>query len=60
MMFKVELEEEEWQRVMAIIANASWNVANPLLMKLGEQLQVQKTGNSHKMVADAEQPNVKQ
>ena len=40
-MVKVELDAEEWQRVMAIIANAPWSTANPLLMKIGEQLRRQ-------------------
>jgi hypothetical protein len=40
-MAKVELETEEWQRVLAIIATASWTQANPLLMKIGEQLKAQ-------------------
>jgi hypothetical protein len=39
MMPSVELEDNEWQRVMAIIAMAPWRDANPLLMKIGAQLQ---------------------
>jgi len=35
----VNLDSEEWQRVIQIIAQAPWNVANPLLMKIGEQLR---------------------
>jgi hypothetical protein len=42
----VRLDDEEWQRVMAIIAGAPWNVANPLLMKIGEQLRHQQVTNS--------------
>jgi hypothetical protein len=42
----VQLDDEEWQRVMAIIAGAPWNVANPLLMKIGEQLRHQQVTNS--------------
>jgi hypothetical protein len=37
----VQLDDEEWQRVLSIIASAPWNVANPLLLKIGEQLRVQ-------------------
>jgi hypothetical protein len=37
----VHLDDEEWQKVMAIIATASWTVANPLLLKIGEQLRMQ-------------------
>lgn len=40
-MAKVELEPDEWQRVMAIIAQAPWTTANPLLMKIGDQLKRQ-------------------
>jgi hypothetical protein len=29
---------------MAILAGAPWNVANPLLMKIGEQLRRQSAG----------------
>lgn len=39
----VELDEEEWKQVMGIIAQAPWSIANPLLMKLGAQLQAQQT-----------------
>jgi hypothetical protein len=38
-MMRIELDYEEWQKVMAIVATAPWNVANPLLMKMGAQLQ---------------------
>lgn len=41
---RIELEREEWDRVMAILAQAPWNVANPLLMKIGEQLRRQQDG----------------
>jgi hypothetical protein len=37
----VELDDQEWQQVMAIIATASWRDANPLLMKIGNQLRQQ-------------------
>jgi hypothetical protein len=36
----VELDDDEWQKVMAIISQAPWNVANPLLMKMGQQLRM--------------------
>jgi hypothetical protein len=42
----VDLDNEEWQRVLNIIAAAPWNMANPLLMKIGEQLRQQQQGNS--------------
>jgi hypothetical protein len=37
----VELDDQEWQQVMAIIATAPWRDANPLLMKIGNQLRQQ-------------------
>ena len=44
----VDLSEQEWQQVLAIIANAPWNVANPLLMKLGNQLREQSIATDSK------------
>jgi hypothetical protein len=35
----VNLELEEWQRVLAVLAQAPWAQANPLIMKIGEQLR---------------------
>lgn len=37
----VDLSDAEWGEVMAIISEAPWRRANPLLMKIGEQLRVQ-------------------
>jgi hypothetical protein len=45
-MSTVKLDTEEWQKVMTIISSAPWNVANPLLMKIGEQLRHQQVTNS--------------
>lgn len=39
-MIAVRLEMEEWQRVLAILAQAPWAAANPLIMAIGEQLRV--------------------
>jgi len=39
----VELDTEEWQKVIGCIAQAPWNVANPLLMKIGEQLRLSES-----------------
>jgi hypothetical protein len=36
---KVEMDVEEWQRVLAILSQAPWSAANPLIMKIGEQLR---------------------
>jgi len=38
----VRLDAEEWQRVLGIIAQAPWGVANPLIMRIGEQLRLQE------------------
>jgi hypothetical protein len=40
-MASVDLSDADWQQVMAIIATAPWRDANPLLMKIGAQLQGQ-------------------
>jgi hypothetical protein len=37
----VELDEREWQAAMGLIALGPWREANPLLMKIGAQLQAQ-------------------
>lgn len=39
-MIEVRLDMEEWQRVLAVLAQAQWSIANPLIMKIGEQLRV--------------------
>lgn len=38
-MIPVQLDIEEWQRVLGVLAQAQWSVANPLIMKIGEQLR---------------------
>lgn len=38
----VELEDNEWQVVLGMMALAPWREANPLLMKIGQQLQAQQ------------------
>jgi hypothetical protein len=35
----VDMDVEEWQRVLGILAQAPWATANPLIMKIGEQLR---------------------
>jgi hypothetical protein len=44
---EVRLKGAEWQQVMAIIATAPWRDANPLLMKIGEQLRLQPQPSQH-------------
>lgn len=38
----VNLELDDWNKVLAILAQAPWNVANPLIMAMGEQLRQQQ------------------
>jgi hypothetical protein len=40
-MSSVELSDQEWGQLMSILSEAAWKVANPLLMKIGEQLRAQ-------------------
>lgn len=39
----IELSDNEWGQVMQLISEGPWRVANPLLMKIGEQLRAQHT-----------------
>jgi hypothetical protein len=41
-MNSVVLDEQEWQQVLGILATAPWRDANPLLMKIGNQLRAQQ------------------
>jgi len=41
---KVDLTDQEWQQVLTLISEAPWKVANPLLMRMGQQLQMQQKG----------------
>jgi hypothetical protein len=38
-MIEVRLPIEQWQQVLAILAQAPWSAANPLIMGIGEQLR---------------------
>jgi hypothetical protein len=40
-MSSIELNDQEWTQVMGILSSAPWRDANPLLMKIGQQLQQQ-------------------
>lgn len=40
-MIEVRLDQDEWNRVLAVLSQAPWNVANPLIMRIGEQLRAQ-------------------
>jgi hypothetical protein len=35
----VQLPIEDWNKVLAILAQAPWGQVNPLLMQIGEQLR---------------------
>jgi hypothetical protein len=37
----VELPVEDWNKVLAILAQAPWQAVNPLIMAIGEQLRAQ-------------------
>lgn len=50
----IYLPIEDWNRVLAILAQAPWNVANPLIMALGSQL---KTAQDGRDAHAAERPN---
>ena len=40
-MIAVKLELEDWNRVLAVLAQAPWATVNPLIMSIGEQLRSQ-------------------
>ena len=42
MAIDIRLDGDEWQRVLQILATAPWATANPLIMKIGEQLRMQE------------------
>ena len=42
----VDLTEAEWNAVLSMIAMGPWREANPVLMKIGEQLREQKVRTS--------------
>lgn len=49
----VHLSEREWQQVMGLISLAPWRDANPLLMKIGAQLQAQQPAQPQGIRLDA-------
>lgn len=53
-MIEVRLDMEEWQRVLGILAQAPWATANPLIMKIGGQLQQQGAQGGRPNGAEAE------
>jgi hypothetical protein len=39
-MMNVRLDVQEWNQVLQILAQAPWAAANPLIMKIGDQLRM--------------------
>ena len=59
-MISVELDNTDWQQVLAILWNASGpgiscGTTHALVMKIGEQLRQHQQGNSQQMPAAQEQ-----
>ena len=56
----VTLEDQEWQGLINVLANATnspWVVTNPLLMKIGQQLQAQTQAQPGGNLANQANPN---
>jgi hypothetical protein len=45
-MSSVNLNDNEWGQLMSILADAPWKIANPLLMKIGDQLRAEAMINT--------------
>ena len=41
-MIEVRLPIEQWQQVLAIISQAPWATANPLIMSIGDQVRTRQ------------------
>jgi hypothetical protein len=54
----VNLTDQEWGQVMGLLSEAPWKIANPLLMKVGEQLRMQHGSNPlpHSIKTNSEKP----
>jgi hypothetical protein len=50
----VDLEDREWQSIMQMLAQQPWHLANPLLMKIGEQLRLDAAAKARSRQAQAE------
>ena len=55
---QVDLEDPEWNAVMAQLAEGSWRTMNPLLIKIGSQLQAQRQGATKIAIRDANGPDI--
>lgn len=38
---QIELTDKEWNAVIGVLAQAPWHIANPLIRKIGAQMQAQ-------------------
>ena len=54
----VTLEDAEWNAVLNMIAMGAWREANPLLMKIGDQLRKAKEGRIPEL-GDSYKPETK-
>jgi hypothetical protein len=52
----VDLTEQEWNAVINILATAAWKDANPLLVRISQQLQAQKTAMPMATASDGLDP----
>lgn len=43
----VNLEQEEWNRVLAVLSQGPWNIVNPLIMTIGSQLKEAQDARSN-------------
>jgi hypothetical protein len=60
---RIELDEQSWRQVLAILAQAPWQAANPLIMAIGSQMQAQAPQgrqNGEEGIRVAEEPNARQ
>ena len=39
---QISLDEQVWGQVLACLAKSPWEIANPLIMAIGEQMRQQK------------------
>jgi hypothetical protein len=49
----IELDDAEWSQVMGVLSTAPWRDVNPLLMKIGVQLQAQQRSKQQTNNQDA-------
>lgn len=57
----VNLDQNEWNAVLALLSQAPWRDANPLIMRIGDQLRMQtpKPNGASEPMADAAPPERK-